>query len=130
MFRIATQSIFTCHSTILSSCIFLLCRSFQIFFLSVFLPANLQFPLSFNSYSPTSIPTFPVSPALSFCVTCYFLVSKIWNFFPVCVSIFLLSLPLHLSMKAAESHTQTTRGLVTVSARCRHRWRLYPISRQ
>jgi hypothetical protein len=112
MFRIPTQSIFTCHSTILSSCIFLFRRSVQIFFLSVFLSVNLQFPLSIICFSHVNfcVSCIPctVTP-LSFYVTCYFKVSKMWNFFPIYVSVFLLSLPLHLSMKAAESHTNEAR---------------------
>ena len=113
MFHIPSQSIFTCYSTILSSCIFLLRHSVQIFFLSVFLSVNLQFPMSINLFfshfnSCVSCVPCTVTP-LSFCVTCYFMVSKMWNFFPVYVSVFLLFLPLQLSMKAAESHTNETR---------------------
>ena len=85
MFRIPSQSIFTCHSEILSSCNFLLRRSVQIFFLSVFLSVNLQFPLYINLFfshfsSYVSCIPYTVIP-LSFCVTCYFMVSKILEFF-------------------------------------------------
>lgn len=91
------------------------------------------FPSIFSSrclsiFSPTSIPVFPVLLALS---PLYHSVWPVilWSlkfgiFFPGYVSVFLLSLPLYVSMKAAESHTQTKRGLVTISVQCRHSWSL------
>ena len=89
---------------------FFLVAQFKSFSYLSFFP-SISVPVVYNlffSHFNSCVSCIPCTVApLSFCVSCYFMVSKMWNFFPVYVSVFLLSLPLHLSMKAAESHKKS-----------------------